>query len=48
MQQRTLGNSGLKVSVVGLGCNNFGGNRIDLAADSAVGWMQANGVPEGL
>ena len=30
MQQRQLGNSGLKVSVVGLGCNNFGGDRIDL------------------
>jgi aryl-alcohol dehydrogenase-like predicted oxidoreductase len=28
MQFRTLGQSGLRVSVVGLGCNNFGG-RID-------------------
>jgi aryl-alcohol dehydrogenase-like predicted oxidoreductase len=28
MQQRTLGRSGLQVSVVGLGCNNFG-NRTD-------------------
>jgi aryl-alcohol dehydrogenase-like predicted oxidoreductase len=24
MQQRSLGNSGLRVSLVGLGCNNFG------------------------
>ena len=31
MQQRTLGTSGLKVSTIGLGCNNFGG-RIDLPA----------------
>ncbi len=30
MQLRRLGNSGLKVSVIGLGCNNFG-MRIDLA-----------------
>ena len=30
MRYRTLGNSGLLVSVVGLGCNNFGG-RIDVA-----------------
>src|SRR5687767_11548183 len=29
MDLRNLGNSGLRVSVVGLGCNNFGG-RIDL------------------
>jgi aryl-alcohol dehydrogenase-like predicted oxidoreductase len=31
MEQRNLGKSGLRVSVVGLGCNNFGG-RIDLEA----------------
>ena len=31
MEQRNLGKSGLLVSVVGLGCNNFGG-RIDLDA----------------
>ncbi len=31
MEQRTLGRSGLKVSTVGLGCNNFGA-RIDLDA----------------
>ena len=36
MQLRTLGNSGLKVSVVGLGCNNFGGDRIDMAASRKV------------
>jgi len=35
MQQRRLGNSGLQVSVVGLGCNNFGG-RIDLEATRMV------------
>jgi aryl-alcohol dehydrogenase-like predicted oxidoreductase len=32
---RTLGHSGLKVSVVGLGCNNFG-RRLDLDATRAV------------
>ena len=31
MQYRNLGRSGLRVSLVGLGCNNFGG-RIDLEA----------------
>ena len=36
MQQRNLGNSGLKVSLVGLGCNNFGGDRIDLQASRKV------------
>src|SRR5262249_2674253 len=35
MQQRALGNSGLIVSAVGLGGNNFGG-RLDLAATRAV------------
>jgi aryl-alcohol dehydrogenase-like predicted oxidoreductase len=35
MEQRNLGRSGLRVSVVGLGCNNFGG-RIDLAATRKV------------
>ncbi len=35
MEQRNLGNSGLIVSAVGLGCNNFGG-RLDLAATRAV------------
>ncbi|MGE5539922.1 MAG: aldo/keto reductase [Gemmatimonas sp.] len=29
MQQRTLGRSGLRVSVIGIGCNQFGG-RVDL------------------
>jgi aryl-alcohol dehydrogenase-like predicted oxidoreductase len=35
MRYRPLGNSGLLVSVVGLGCNNFGG-RLDLEATTAV------------
>jgi aryl-alcohol dehydrogenase-like predicted oxidoreductase len=35
MRYRPLGNSGLVVSVVGLGCNNFGG-RLDLAGTRAV------------
>jgi aryl-alcohol dehydrogenase-like predicted oxidoreductase len=35
MEQRNLGKSGLQVSVVGLGCNNFGG-RVDLAATRKV------------
>src|SRR5579872_4938707 len=35
MQQRSLGNSGLRVSLVGLGCNNFG-RRIDHAASRPV------------
>jgi aryl-alcohol dehydrogenase-like predicted oxidoreductase len=35
MEQRNLGQSGLRVSVVGLGCNNFGG-RIDLEASRQV------------
>jgi len=35
MDQRNLGSSGLRVSIVGLGCNNFGG-RIDLEATRRV------------
>ena len=35
VEQRNLGKSGLRVSVVGLGCNNFGG-RIDLEASRKV------------
>ncbi len=35
MEQRNLGLSGLRVSAVGLGCNNFGG-RIDFAATQKV------------
>ena len=35
MEYRSLGNSGLKVSVVGIGCNNFG-RRCDEATTQAV------------
>ncbi len=35
MEERNLGRSGLRVSLVGLGCNNFGG-RIDLEASRKV------------
>ncbi|HEV2633791.1 MAG TPA: aldo/keto reductase [Actinocrinis sp.] len=35
MRYQTLGNSGLQVSVLGLGCNNFGG-RLDAAATRGV------------
>jgi aryl-alcohol dehydrogenase-like predicted oxidoreductase len=35
METRNLGSSGLRVSLVGLGCNNFGG-RLDLAASRLV------------
>jgi aryl-alcohol dehydrogenase-like predicted oxidoreductase len=35
MQQRSLGKSGLRVSLVGLGCNNFG-RRIDAEASRRV------------
>ncbi len=35
MEHRRVGRSGLKVSAVGIGCNNFGG-RIDAAATQAV------------
>ena len=35
MQQRQLGDSGIDVSIVGLGCNNFGG-RLDLEGSRAV------------
>jgi aryl-alcohol dehydrogenase-like predicted oxidoreductase len=35
LEQRNLGRSGLTVSAVGLGCNNFGG-RLDMAATRAV------------
>jgi aryl-alcohol dehydrogenase-like predicted oxidoreductase len=35
MEQRNLGRSGLRVSTIGLGCNNFGG-RVDLEASRRV------------
>jgi aryl-alcohol dehydrogenase-like predicted oxidoreductase len=35
VKERNLGRSGLRVSLIGLGCNNFGG-RIDLAASRKV------------
>ena len=35
MEIRNLGRSGLRVSLVGLGCNNFGG-RIEFEASKAV------------
>src|SRR2546430_17086177 len=35
MRYRSLGDSGLTVSVAGLGCNNFG-RRVDLAGTRAV------------
>ena len=35
MQERNLGRSGLRVSLVGLGCNNLGG-RLDAAGSQAV------------
>ncbi len=35
MKERTIGKSGVRVSLVGLGCNNFGG-RIDLEASRKV------------
>ena len=35
MELRNLGQSGLRVSAIGLGCNNFGG-RIDLEATRRV------------
>ena len=35
MRYRSLGDSGLMVSVAGLGCNNFG-RRVDLAGTRAV------------
>lgn len=35
MERRTLGRSGLEVSLVGLGCNNFGGMKASLDAQGA-------------
>jgi len=39
MQYRQLGRSGLTVSVVSLGCNNFGGNAINAASGTVYGLM---------
>src|SRR5919112_5732363 len=36
MERRKLGNSGIEVSVVGVGCNNFGRRIHDVAAARAV------------
>ena len=36
MEKRRLGQSGIEVSVVGVGCNNFGGRIHDFAATRAV------------
>ena len=36
MELRNLGTSGLRVSLVGLGCNNFGGDRLDADASRKV------------
>lgn len=36
MELRNVGRSGLRVSLIGLGCNNFGGDRLELEATRAI------------
>ncbi len=44
MQTRALGHSGLQVSVVGLGCNNFGGRLDQAGTDAVVRWALDAGI----
>jgi len=44
MEQRRLGNSGLFVSAVGIGCNNFGGRIDAMATDAVVGAALEHGI----
>ena len=44
MDYRTLGKSGLKVSAVGLGCNNFGGKCDQAATDAVVNAAVEKGI----
>ena len=46
MEIRNLGRSGLRVSAIGLGCNNFGG-RIDLASALGEGTTFEVTLPRG-
>lgn len=44
MLTRNLGRSGLRVSLVGLGCNNFGGRIDDVAARKVVDAAIEHGI----
>lgn len=44
MQTRPLGHSGLQVSIVGLGCNNFGGRLDQAQTDAVVGRALDQGI----
>ena len=44
MQMRRLGDSGLAVSVVGLGCNNFGSRMDESAVAEVVGAALDSGI----